>query len=241
MLNAEPNTTSDIPVQRMALTIRLLSPRCPQAINLSPHRAGRLARSKSAYGTSSPKGPDPWVTTLAAIRQFSSPPDPMHNSRTCPAAPPLLACRSVGGRRTARRAHLYCDRSWRNCPFALRAVLARPDALLLRRAGLGAESRSLAGTLRPIRQTYQPGRLGLYRPEPADGPIPLNGDAMILASELGQGPHRRLTRAGVGIWWFELSLVKHRLSAGRLMARSAVWPQEVQMKLVVRSINTVTK
>src|ERR1700676_1523116 len=79
MLNAEPDTTPDI-LSLNGSHHTSIGPALPSRRHRSPHRPGRLARSKSAYGASSPKGPDPWVTTLAAIRQFSSPPDPMRNS-----------------------------------------------------------------------------------------------------------------------------------------------------------------
>lgn len=97
---------------------------------------------------------------------------------------------------------------------------ARPDALLLRRPGLGAESRSL-GAPRPIRRTYQSGRLGLPAPNPRTGQTtqPRCNDS---GQRARKGPHSRLTRNGVGIWWFELSIVKHRRDAGRLRAHSAV-------------------
>jgi len=99
MLNAEPDTTSDILSENGSHHTSIV-PALPSSHHSSPHRPGRLAQSKSAYGTSSPKGPDPWATTLAAIHQFSSPPDPMRNSPDL-SGRPLLASRSVRGRRTA--------------------------------------------------------------------------------------------------------------------------------------------
>jgi Domain of unknown function (DUF3331) len=80
MLEAEPNTTSDILSDNGSYPtpiVRALS----SSHHPSPRRAGRLAQSKSTYGTPSPTGPDPWATTLAAICQLSSPPDPMRNSQ----------------------------------------------------------------------------------------------------------------------------------------------------------------
>src|SRR5260370_9781818 len=101
MLNAEPNMTSDI-VSENGSHHTSIAPALPSSHHPSPHQPSRLAQSKSAYGTSSPKGPDPWATTLAAIHQFSSPPDPMRNSpdlsgRPCSAGEPFRPWETAGG------------------------------------------------------------------------------------------------------------------------------------------------
>src|SRR5258706_16269690 len=93
MLDAEPNTTSDI-LSENGSHHTSIAPALPSGHHPSPHRPGRLAQSRSAAGTSSPKGPDPWASTLAAIHRFSSPPDPMRNSpdlsgRPCSAGEPF--------------------------------------------------------------------------------------------------------------------------------------------------------
>src|SRR5260370_13922247 len=93
MLNAEPNTTLEILSENGAHHTSIV-PALPSSHHPSPHRPGRLTRSESAVGTSSAKTPDPWAITLAAIHQFSAPPDPMRNypdlsSRPASAGEPL--------------------------------------------------------------------------------------------------------------------------------------------------------
>jgi hypothetical protein len=99
MLNAEPDTTSDILSEHGSHHMSI-GPALPSGHHLSPHRPGRLAQSTSAYSTSSLKGSDPWAATLAAINQFFCPLDPMRNSPDL-SGRPLLARRFVRGRRTA--------------------------------------------------------------------------------------------------------------------------------------------
>jgi hypothetical protein len=183
MLNAEPNTTSDILSENGSHHTSIV-PALPSSHHLSPHRAGRLARSKSAYGTSSPKGPDPWVTTLAAIRQFSSPPDPMHNSpdlsgRPASAGVPLRRRETDGG--DVRTFTVTVLEELSNSLFALcwhdptlcyygEQVWAPSRARSPGRCALSGKHISLGDSV--------------YRPRTRGRAIPLNGDAMILASEL---------------------------------------------------------
>jgi hypothetical protein len=62
-------------------------------------------------------------------------------------------------------------------------MLARPDALQLRGAGLVTVSRSRVRALRSVWQAHRPRRSGLPSPSPRTREA-LNGNAMILASEL---------------------------------------------------------
>src|ERR1700737_3782437 len=101
MLNAEPNTTSEILSENGSHHTSIV-PALPSSHHPSPHRPGRLAQSKSAYGSALPRGPDPWATTLAAIPQFSPPPAPMRNSpalsgRPCFAGEPFRPREADGG------------------------------------------------------------------------------------------------------------------------------------------------
>jgi hypothetical protein len=61
MLNAEPNTTSDILSENGSHHTSIV-PAVPLSHHPSPHRPGRLAQSKSAYGSALPKGPQPVVS-----------------------------------------------------------------------------------------------------------------------------------------------------------------------------------
>ena len=86
MLNAEPKPTSDI-LSENGPHHTSIAPALPSSHHPSPHRPARLVRSQSPYGTSWRKSLDPWATTLAAIRQFSSRQTRCGILRTCPAAP----------------------------------------------------------------------------------------------------------------------------------------------------------
>ena len=183
MLNAEPNMTSDI-VSENGSHHTSIVPALPSGHHPSPHRPGRLARSKSAYGASSPKRPDPWATTLAAISQFSSPPDPMRN-------PPDLSGRpaSAGVQLRPREADgddvctvtVTVVEELPNSLFALRwhdptlcyygeQVWVPSRARSLGRCALSGKHISLGDSV--------------YRPQTRARAKPLNLDAMILASEL---------------------------------------------------------
>jgi hypothetical protein len=183
MLNAEPDTTSDI-LSLNGSHHTSIAPALPSSHHPSPHRPGRLARSKSAYGASSPKGPDPWVTTLAAIRKFSSPPDPMRNSPDLSGRPA-----SAGVQLRPRETDGHDPRTFTvtvveelpNSLFALRwhdptlcyygeQVWVPSRARSLGRCALSGKHISLGDSV--------------YRPQTRARAKPLNLDAMILASEL---------------------------------------------------------
>jgi len=92
MLNAEPDTTSDI-LSENGPHDTSIAPTLPSSHHPSPHRPGRLARSKSAYGASSPKGRPhaPWDarnrTTMRLNGTDRSPPSPSSSTasrRTLP-------------------------------------------------------------------------------------------------------------------------------------------------------------
>src|SRR5258706_4679521 len=89
MLDAEPNTTSDI-LSENGSHHTSIAPALPSGHHPSPHRPGRLPQSRSAAGTSSPKDPDHWASTPSAIHNFSSPPDPKRDFPD-PSGPPCSA------------------------------------------------------------------------------------------------------------------------------------------------------
>ncbi len=175
MLNAEPNTASDILSENdshhASIAPTLPSTRCP-----SSHRPGRLA--------SAPKGRDPWATTPAAIHQFSSPPDPMPN-------PPGLSGRPRFGGEPCRPRNMdggdvrtftvTVVEKLSNSLFALcwhdRTLCNYQEQVwspcLARESGRCALSGKHISRGDPV-----------YRPRTRGRVMPLNGDAMILASEL---------------------------------------------------------
>jgi hypothetical protein len=183
MLNAEPDTTSDILSENGTHDTSIASA-LPSNRRPSPDRTGRLAKSKSAYSTSSPTGPDPWATTLAAIRQFSSPPGPLRNS------PDLHGSHaSAGVPNRPRKADGGDLRT-----FTVTVVEELPNSLF----ALCWHDPTLCYY---GEQVWAPGHAGspgrcavsgkhislgasVYRPRSRGRAIPLNGDAMILASEL---------------------------------------------------------
>jgi Domain of unknown function (DUF3331) len=183
MLNAEPDMTSDVLSENGPHDTSIASA-LPSSRHPSPHRPGRLAQSKSAYGTSSPTGPDPWATTLAAIRQFSSPPDPMRNSpdlhgRATSAGVPNRPRKAGGG--DVRTFTVTVLEELSNSLFALcwhdptlcyygEQVWAPSRARSPGRCALSGKHISLGDSV--------------YRPQTRARAKPLNLDAMILASEL---------------------------------------------------------
>lgn len=183
MLDAEPNATSDI-LSENGSNLTSIVPALPAGHYPSPHRPGRLAQSKSACGTSSPNGMDPWASTLAAIHRFSSPPDPIRATPDLSGRPrstgePFRPRQTDGGNVRAFTVTVVEELS--NSLFVLRwhdATLCNYEeqvwsACLARASGCCA----LSG--KPI-------NLGdsVYRPRVRGRVIPLNRDAMILASEL---------------------------------------------------------
>jgi hypothetical protein len=183
MLNAEPNTTSEILSENGAHHTSIV-PALPSSHHPSPHRPGRLTRSESADGTSSAKSPDPWAITLAAIHQFSAPSDSMWN-------PPDLSSRpaSAGKPRRPRETDGDDVRT-----FSVTVVEELPKA----RFALRWHDPTLCNY---EEQVWSPcsapasGRCALsgkhikrgdkvYRPRDRGRLMPLNGDAMILAREL---------------------------------------------------------
>jgi hypothetical protein len=183
MLNAESDTTSDI-LSENGPHDTSIAPTLPSSRHPSPHRPGRLAQSKSAYGTASPTDPDPWATTLVAIRQFSSPPGPMWNSPDLPGRPASagvpLRPRGTDGH-DPRTFTVRVVEELPNSLFALRwhdptlcyygeQVWAPSRARSLGRCALSGKHISLGDSV--------------YRPQTRARAKPLNLDAMILASEL---------------------------------------------------------
>jgi hypothetical protein len=183
MFTAELNTTSDTPSDHGSHHTSI-APALPPSHHPSQHQPVRLAQSTSFYDTSSPKGPDPWESMLAAIYQFSSPADPMRNSSDPPGQPtsagePLRRRETDGGdertftvtvveelpkSRYALRWHdptlcNYEEQVWSPC-------LARASG----RCALSGKHISQGDSA--------------YRPQTRGRVIPLNGNAMILASEL---------------------------------------------------------
>jgi hypothetical protein len=75
MLSAQPDITSDI-LSENGLHDMSIPPALSFRSSVATS-AGRARPVKVRYGTSSPTAPDPWATTLAAIRQFfPARPDP---------------------------------------------------------------------------------------------------------------------------------------------------------------------
>ena len=183
MLNAEPNTPSDILSENGSHHTSIV-PALPSSHHPSPHQPGRLAQSKSAYGTSSPKGPDPWATTLAAIHQFSSPPDPMRNSpdlsgRPCSAGEPFRPRETDGG--DVRTFTVTVVEELPNSLFALRwhdPTLCNYEEQVWSPCFAPASARcALSGVHINLGDS-------VYRPRTRGRVMPLNRDAMILASEM---------------------------------------------------------
>ncbi|CAB3793133.1 DUF3331 domain-containing protein [Pararobbsia alpina] len=183
MLKAESNTTSDILSENGSYPTSVV-PALPSGHHSSPHPAGRSVQSKSAYGTSSPKGPDPWATTLAAIRQFSSPPHPVRNSQDLPgrsttAGVPLRPRGTDGS--DARTFTVTVLEELPNSLFAVRWVdptLCNYEEQIWSPCCAVAPGRcALSG---------QQIKLGdsVYRPRTRGRIVPLNRDAMIMASEM---------------------------------------------------------
>jgi len=175
MLNAERNTTSDILSENdshhASMAPTLPSPHC-----LSSHRPGRLA--------SAPKGRDPWAVTLAAIHQFSSPPDPMRNppdqsGRPRSGGEPFRPRNTDGG--DVRTVTVTVVEELSNSLFAL----CWRDPTLCNYQDqvwspcLARESGRCALSGKHIRRGDS-----VYRPRTRGRVTPLNADAMILASEL---------------------------------------------------------
>ncbi|MFL9988633.1 DUF3331 domain-containing protein [Paraburkholderia sediminicola] len=169
-MNTELNTTLDTLSENESSHARSLPP-LP-----SSHRPDRL--------TSAPEVRDPWATTLAAIDQFSPPPDSMRN-------PPDLSGRSrLGGELlSSRKADGGDVRTYTvtvveelsNALFALRwhdATLCNYEEQVWAPCFAPASGRcALSG------EHISKGD-PVYRPRIRGRFIPLNSDAVILASEL---------------------------------------------------------
>jgi Domain of unknown function (DUF3331) len=189
MLNAEPNTTSDILSENGSHRTSIVSA-LPSSHHPSPHRPARLAQSKSTHGTSSPKSPDPWATTLAAIHQFSSPPDPMRNSpdlsgRPCSAGEPFRPRETDGG--DVRTFTVTVVEELPNSLFALRwhdPTLCNYEEQVWSPCFAPASARcALSGVHINLGDS-------VYRPRTRGRVMPLNRDAMILASEMVEASTR---------------------------------------------------
>ena len=183
MLNAEPNTTSDILSENGSHHTSIV-PAVPSSHHPSPYRPGRLAQSKSAYGSALPKGPDPWATTLAAIRQFSSPPDPMQISpdllgRPASAGVPLRPREADGGDVCTFTVTIVEE-----LPNSLFALCWHDPTLCYYGEQVWAPSRARSPGRCAVSGKHISLGASVYRPRPRGRAIPLNRDAMILASEL---------------------------------------------------------
>jgi hypothetical protein len=183
MLNAEPDMTSDVLSENGPHDTSIASA-LPPSRHPSQHRPGRIAQSKSAYGPSSPTGPDPWATTLAAIRQFSSPSDPMRNSpdlpgRAASAGVPLRP-REVDG----DDVRTFTVRVVEELPNSLFALCWHDPTLCHYGEQVWAPSRARSPGRCAVSGKHISLGASVYRPRTRGRAIPLNGDAMILASEL---------------------------------------------------------
>jgi hypothetical protein len=174
MLNAERNSTSDILSDSTAYAS--IDPMLPTADHPSSHRPTRL--------TSAPEGQDPWASMLATIHQFSSPPDPMQN-------PPGLSGRPRSGGGPFRppktdegEVRTYTVTVVEKLSNSLFSMCWHDPTLcnyqeqvwspcVARASGHCALSGKRIGRGDPV-----------YRPRVRGPTRPLNGDAMILASEL---------------------------------------------------------
>ncbi|MGF6903605.1 DUF3331 domain-containing protein [Paraburkholderia sp. GAS348] len=183
MLNAEPNTASDI-LSENGLHDTSTAPDLPSIHHPSSRRPGRLAQSKSTCRTSSPKGSDPWATMVASIHQFSSPPDPLRNSpdlsgRSCSAGGLFRPRETDGGdvrtftvtvvEELSNSLFVLCWRDPTLCNYEDQVW----SPCLARASGRCALSGKHIGRGDPV-----------YRPRTRGRGVPLNGDAMILASEM---------------------------------------------------------
>ena len=183
MLNAEPNTTSDILSENGSHHTSIV-PAVPSSQHPLPHRPGRLAQSKSAYGSASPKGADPSATTLAAIHQFSSPPDPMRNSpdlsgRPASAGEPLRARETDGD--DVRTITVMVVEELPNSRYALGwhdpRLCSYEEQVWLPCLARASGRCALSGKHIHLGDS-------VYRPRTRGRVMPLNGHAMILTSEL---------------------------------------------------------
>ncbi len=183
MLDAEPNTTSDI-LSENGSHHTSIAPALPSGHHPSPHRPGRLAQSRSAAGTSSPKGPDPWASTLAAIHRFSSPPDPMRNSpdlsgRPCSAGEPFRPRETGDG--DVRTFIVTVVEELSNSLFAL---CWRDPTLCNYEEQVWSPRLARASGRCALSGKHINRGDSVYRPRTRGRVMPLNADAMILASEM---------------------------------------------------------
>jgi hypothetical protein len=173
MLNAELNTTSDI-LPGNGSHHASIAPTLPSTYCLSSRRPGRLA--------SAPKGRDPWAATLAAIHQFSSPPDPKRNPPDLCGRPrfggePFRPCNTDDG--DVRTFTVTPVEELSNSLFAL----CWHDPTLCNyqdqawSPSLARESARCALSGKYISRGHP-----VYRPRTGGRVTPLNADAMILAT-----------------------------------------------------------
>jgi hypothetical protein len=184
MLNAEPNTTSEILSENGSHHTSIVVPAVPSSHHPSPHRPRELAQSKSADGSALPRGPDPSATTLTAIHQFSSPPDPMRNSPDLSSRPA-----SAGEPPRPRETDGGDGRT-----FTVMVVEELPNS----RYALGWHDPTLCNYEEQVWSPCSAPASGhcalsgkhiklsdpVYRPRDRGRLMPLNRDAMILASEM---------------------------------------------------------
>jgi hypothetical protein len=175
MLSPERNSTSDILSDNSAYHASI-DPAPSTADHPSSHRSARL--------TPAPEGRDPWAAMLATIHRLSSPPDPMRN-------PADLSGRPRSGDESFRPSKTdganvrtftvtvveeLCNSLFSLCwhdPTLCNYQEQVWSPSLARASGRCALSGKHIGRGDPV-----------YRPRVRGPVVPLNGDAMILASEL---------------------------------------------------------
>jgi hypothetical protein len=175
MLNAERNSTSDILSDSNAYHASI-DPVLPTADCPSSDRPARL--------TSAPGGQDPWASMLATIHQFSSPPDPMRN-------PPDLSGRRRSGGGSFRprktdggKVRTYTVTVVEELSNSLFSLCWHDPTLCNYQEQVWSPCVARAsGHCALSGRRIGRGDL-VYRPRVRGPARPLNGDAMILASEL---------------------------------------------------------
>jgi hypothetical protein len=183
MLNAEPNTALEILSENGAHNTSTV-PALPSSHHSPPHRPGRLAQSTSVDGASSAKGLDPWATTLAAIHQFFAPSDPMRNSpdlssRAAPAGKPR------GPRETnGDDVRTFTVTVVEELPKARFALRWHDPTLCNYEEQVWTPCRAPAAGRCALSGVHISKGDPVYRPRIRGRFIPLNRDAVILASEL---------------------------------------------------------
>jgi len=175
MFNAERNTTPDLLSDNSSYHASI-DPRLPTADHPSSHRPARR--------TSAPGGQDPWATMLATIHQLSSPPDPMGNPRALSGRPP-----SGGGPFRPRKSadgdvRTFTVRVVETLSNSLFSLCWHDPTLCNYQEQVWSPSLARASGCCALSGKHISRGDPVYRPRVGGPAMPLNGDAMILASEL---------------------------------------------------------